>query len=62
MSEAQEREDGVKRERDEALERIANLEFAIRKIHNRAHGWNTIIPYDVIEQVADEALGLKKGE
>jgi tRNA/tmRNA/rRNA uracil-C5-methylase (TrmA/RlmC/RlmD family) len=52
----------VRRERDEALKRIANLEFAIRKIHNRAHGWSTIIPYDVIEQVADEALGLKKGE
>jgi len=44
-----------------AARRIADLELALRKIHDRAHSWNNIPACSDIEQIAFAALGLKDG-
>jgi len=44
-----------------AEKRIAELEFALRKIYDRAHEWNAIPLCVELEQMAFDALGLKGG-
>ena len=58
-------EQHVRAEMEEAIagkdQRIADLELALRKIHDRAHSWNNIPACSDIEQIAFDALGLKDG-
>ena len=51
----------AEKERDRARARAAELEFAVRKIHDRAHEWNAIPLCVELEQMAFDALGLKGG-
>ena len=46
---------------DKLQDRIAELELALRKIHDRAHEWNAIPLCVELEQIAFDALGLKGG-
>ena len=59
--EMRERAEKAERERDEARKRVAELEAHLRKIHDRAHSWNSIPACSDIEQMAAQALGLKGG-
>ena len=46
---------------ERAETRIAELEAALRTIHDRAHTWNAIPLCVEIERMAAEVLGLKGG-